>query len=289
MGNAIGSIPYFNELVEKVVIPAEKLYAESLKDNNLISLRDCMINVNKLVREGKIKEKGVNFKYVFIDEFQDTDDVQIETILGLQKIFGDDCRLFIVGDLKQSIYRFRGATLSAFDKVEKESNLWKEYSLNRNYRTDGRLLDLFDAVFAELGSQNLLPYEDSDHLISRIKKEYEQENLVRCIESHGKDQEKFFGDLFAEIKNQKEMIQKLSKEKKLSKEEMKIAILVRYNYQIANIVKASENTGITVKVSEGGDLFRLPSTMDLFKLVLAITHPYNKVYLANLIEQIMSL
>lgn len=284
LGNAIGSIPYFNELVEKVVIPAEKLYAESLKDNNLISLRDCMINVNKLVREGKIREKGVNFKYVFIDEFQDTDDVQIETILGLQKIFGDDCRLFIVGDLKQSIYRFRGATLSAFDKVEKESNLWKEYSLNRNYRTDGRLLDLFDAVFAELGSQNLLPYEDSDHLISRIKKEYEQENLVRCIESHGKDQEKFFGDLFAEIKNQKEMIQKLSKEKKLSKEEMTIAILVRYNYQIANIVKASENTGITVKVSEGGDLFRLPSTMDLFKLVLAITHPYNKVYLANFIE-----
>lgn len=284
MGNAIGSIPYFNELVEKVVIPAEILYAESLKENNLLSLRDCMININKLVREGKIRKKGVDFKYVFVDEFQDTDDVQIETILGLQKIFRDSCRLFVVGDLKQSIYRFRGATLSAFDKVEQESDLWKEYSLNRNYRTDGRLLDLFDAVFSELGAQNLLPYEESDHLSSRIKKEYDQEDLVRCVESHGKDQEKFFEDLFEEIRRQQEKIQKLSKEKKLSKEEMTIAILVRYNYQIANIVKASEKTDITVKVSEGGDLFRLPSTMDLYKLVLAITHPYNKVYLANFIE-----
>lgn len=284
LGNSIGSIPYFNELIEQVVIPAEVQYAENLKESNLISLRDCMINIHELVCEGKIREKGLNYKYVFIDEFQDTDDVQIETVLGLQKIFGNECRLFVVGDLKQSIYRFRGATLSAFDKVESGSSLWKEYSLNRNYRTDGRLLDLFDAVFSELGSQNLLPYEDKDHLSSRIRKEYEQENLVRCVESHGKDKDKFFEDLFNEIRLQKDEIEKLSKQKKLSREEMTIAILVRYNYQIANIVKASENTDITVMVSEGGDLFRLPSTMDMYKLVLAITHPHNKVYLVNLIE-----
>ena len=90
--------------------------------------------------------------------------------------------------------------------------------------------------------------------------------------------------MFNEIRFQKEEIEKLYKQKKLSKEEMTKAILVRYNYQISNLVKAAEDTELVIKVTEGGNLFRLPSTRDLYKLVLAITHPYNKVYLVNLIE-----
>ena len=100
LGNPIGSIPYFNELIERVVIPSEIQYANDLKEKNLISLRDCMINIHKFVENNSIRGTGINYKYVFIDEFQDTDDVQIETILGLQKMFGNDCRLFVVGDLK---------------------------------------------------------------------------------------------------------------------------------------------------------------------------------------------
>ena len=284
LGNSIGSMPYFNELIKEVVIPAEIQYASDIKGNNLISLRDCMISIHRLVKEEKINGKGLNFKYLFIDEFQDTDDVQIETVLGLQKIFGDDCHLFIVGDLKQSIYRFRGATLSAFTKVENDNSLWRKYSLNRNYRTDRRLLDIFDAVFFEMGNRNLLPYKEIDHLVSRVVKECEYDQLVNKIETNGKDKEKFFEDLFKAVTYQKQEIERIGKDSKLSKEEMTIAILVRYNYQIANIVKAAEKAGINIKVSEGGDLFRLTSTIDLYKLVLAITHPYNKLYLSNFLE-----
>lgn len=284
LGNPIESIPYFNELIERVIIPSEIQYANDLKEKNMISLRDCMINIHKFVENNSIRSIGINYKYLFIDEFQDTDDIQIETILGLQKVFGNNCRLFVVGDLKQSIYRFRGATLSAFEKVGVNSDLWKEYSLNRNYRTDGRLLDIFDVIFTKMGAQGLLPYENEDHLKSRVIKEYTDELLVRKVETHGKDKEKFIEDLFNEIRFQKKEIEKLSKQKKLSKEEMTIAILVRYNYQISNLVKAAENTELVIKDTEGGNLFRLPSTRDLYKLVLAITHSYNKVYLVNFIE-----
>lgn len=180
--------------------------------------------------------------------------------------------------------RARGATLSAFTKVEKENLDWVKYSLNRNYRTDGRLLDLFDSAFSDMGDQDLLPYKEIDKLTSRIQKEYPDDQLVRKIETKSKDREQFFEDLFKEIEYQKQEIEALTNTKKLSKEEKTIAILVRYNYQIANIVKASESTDLLIKVSEGGKLFRLTSTVDLYKLVLAVTHPYNKVYLANLIE-----
>lgn len=213
LGNPIESIPYFNELIERVIIPSEIQYANDLKEKNMISLRDCMINIHKFVENNSIRSIGINYKYLFIDEFQDTDDVQIETILGLQKVFGNNCRLFAVGDLKQSIYRFRGATLSAFEKVGGNSDLWKEYSLNRNYRTDRRLLDIFDVVFTKMGAQRLLPYENEDHLKSRVIKEYADELLVRKVETHGKDKEKFMEDLFNEIRFQKKEIEKLSKQK----------------------------------------------------------------------------
>ena len=284
LGDSIKVMPYFNELIEDVVVKAEKEYAKNIKESNLISLRECMIQINDLVTSGKLMKQGHRYKYVFVDEFQDTDDAQIETVLGLQKIFGEQCRLFVVGDLKQSIYRFRGATLSAFEKVEGNADRWIDYSLNRNYRTDKRLLDKFDKVFSEMGKQGVLPYEAKDYLRSRIVKEYEDDFLIRTVSTHSKNIKVFYEDLFKEIRVQIEEIEKLSKIKRLSNEEKTVAILVRYNWQTANIVKEAEKSGVVVAVVEGGDLYRLPSTMDVYKLVMALTHPYNKVYLVNLIK-----
>lgn len=286
-GDPIASMPYFNELIEHVIMKAEKDYAEQLKQNNLIGLRECMTMIRDLIASGKLMRQNYNFKYVFVDEFQDTDDVQIETITGLQKLFGEECRLFVVGDLKQSIYRFRGASLSAFDKVTgtKDIGEWVEYTLNRNYRTDRRLLDRFHYVFADMGSKNLLPYEESkDRLKSRVVKECKDDELIRKVDIHSRNKEGMFEDLFKEIVTQKEKLEQIAMERSLSREEKMIAILVRYNWQISNIVKEAEKMGLSIRVTEGGDLYRLPSTMDLYKLVLAITHPCNKVYLTNLLR-----
>ena len=285
-GEPTSILPYFNELVDEVIIKAEKDYAASLKSSNLIGLRECMIQINDLVKNQKLMKQGHEYKYVFVDEFQDTDDVQIETITGLQHLFGQQCNLFIVGDLKQSIYRFRGATLSAFEKaVDVDGReTWEFYSLNRNYRTDRRVLDQFHCVFTQMGLQNLLPYdEENDRLASQITKEHSEDQLVRKIETHFKDKEVFYQDFFEEISNQVSELNELSQHEKLSKEEKTIAILVRYNWQTRDIVKEAEKKGISIKVTEGGALYRLPSTRDLYKLVMAITHPRNELYLTNLI------
>ena len=286
-GTPPASMPYFNELIERVSMRAEKQYALQLKENNLIGLKECMIQTHNLVDSGKLMRQGNKFKYVFVDEFQDTDDVQIETITGLQKILGSECRLFVVGDLKQSIYRFRGATLSAFEKVTGTSGMgrWKGYTLNRNYRTDSRLLDRFHIIFSKMGAHQILPYEElRDRLKSRERKEYDKEQLLCKIDVHGKIKESMYDNLFKEIKIQTEKLELISKVHMLSPEEKKIAILVRYNWQIRNLLKEAEKAEVMINVTVGGDLYRLPSTMDLYKLVMAITHPRNKVYLVNLIR-----
>lgn len=78
-------------------------------------------------------------------------------------------KFFIVGDLKQSIYRFRGATMDAFNKMGCDRNEWKEYTLNINYRTDMRLLERFSKLFIYMGERELIPYNgEKDQLVGVV-------------------------------------------------------------------------------------------------------------------------
>ena len=177
--------------------------------------------------------------------------------------------------------------MSAFEKVTGTDGIgeWQDYTLNRNYRTDSRLLDRFHYVFSDMGTKQILPYEElRDRLKSRVKKEYDEDQLICKIDVHSKNKESMYDDLFKEINNQISKLEIISKLYELKPEEKKIAILVRYNWQISNILREAEKVGVTVKVTEGGDLYRLPSTIDLYKLVMALTHPRNKVFLSNLVR-----
>lgn len=289
-GGTVDSILYFNELISKVVIKAETDYASTLKENNLIGLRECMVQIHDLAKSHQLMKQGYEFKFVFVDEFQDTDDMQIETIVELQKLFGSDCRLFLVGDLKQSIYRFRGASLSAFDNIIRLTgeNHWQFFALNRNYRTDRLLLEKFHSVFGKMGRSDNLPYNpEQDRLKSRVSKGIQDDELFKMVETHANNQDLFYEQLFEEINHQISLIEEEETIHKLSPEEKTIAILVRYNFQINNILQMAAkdpNSNFEIKVAQIGDLYRLPSTLDLYKLVLAVTHPRNSLYLMNLIE-----
>lgn len=290
IGDSPDAFPYFNEMLFEVAKKAEIDYSEYLTENNLLGLKQCMIQLHELVTSGMLQKHSHKYKYVFVDEFQDTDDIQIETITDLQKFFGNQCHLFIVGDLKQSIYRFRGASLSAFDKISNTSGIgnWRYYSLNRNYRSDSELLDSFHEVFQGVGEKGLLPYDEiKDRLNSHLTKRIGDGDKLLKVETHSRDSEAFYEDLFSNIRTQAVSIRKEMESTTLSKEERTIAILVRYNYQISNIIKkaeASPNIGFSIRTTDGGDLYRLDSTHDLYKLVMAVVNPYNKVYLANLIK-----
>ncbi len=280
------NLPYFNDLLIEVMFPAERIYSEMMRNSNDIDLKDCLIELDKILTSGCEKLEELRIRYLFIDEFQDTDDVQIEIFQKLQKSINAVCRLFVVGDLKQSIYRFRGAKLNAFQKLQNGKEFdWCHYRLNRNYRTDGRLLGLFDTVFCDMGANGILPYKkEEDQLISDVRTDREERELLTKLSCHGKDNEILLDLLNDTILAEKTKIEELCKEKNLSKEERTIAILVRSNWQVDNIVKSAAKKDINIEISTGGDLFQLVSTLDLYKLVLALSHNTNPVYLVNLIE-----
>lgn len=285
------TLPYFNELIQKVILPAEIEYLEAGNARNTMDLRECIILLNKVLNFGAGNINNLKLRYLFVDEFQDTDDVQIEVLQKLQNAIVSGCRLFVVGDLKQSIYRFRGARLSAFDQLKTYQKYeWEIYHLNINYRTDSRLLDIYDGIFQKMGSNGYLPYTAvNDRLTSEKIFEVDNTELMQCISCYGKDEETFYNTLFDSLEAQTFNIEKIIKEKqrqgkKLSKEERTIAILVRSNWQVENIVKEAQKREKNIEIKSGGDLFQLESTQDLYKLILAIENATNPVYLVNFIE-----
>lgn len=285
------NIPYFNQLIEKVIIPAEKEYFAQIHSINDLDLKECIILLAHVLSSMNGKMTALKTRFLFIDEFQDTDDIQIQVFQMLQKVIDAECRFFIVGDLKQSIYRFRGAKLSAFQQMKNGSQYdWDTYHLTINYRTDHRLLDEFDSVFVRMGAQNYLPYSSAtDQLTSNVETGAENHHLFEMIPCHAKDENVFletFTDTLIRRKKgiEAQIDEKALRGKKLSAKERTIAILVRSNWQVDKLVEAALKKGLKIATQTGGDLFQLPSTIDLYKLVLALCNSANPLYLSNLIE-----
>jgi len=285
-GSPVSEIPYMKEIIRDVIIATEKEYSEYLYENNSVSLVEYMLYLNKCVNDDSFNKNLYQYKFVFIDEFQDVDDSQIVAFLEMQKKL--EFKFFIVGDLKQSIYRFRGATMDAFKKMGCDSDEWKDYTLNINYRTDRRLLDKFAVLFNSLGDKELIPYvEPGDRLVGVN----ENTSMGNCdlieVYQYTKDDEKedvVYKKLFEIIKERKSVIESSESFDKLSNAEKTIAVLVRTNYQIASILRKVRNQeDIVIESDSNGDLYKLQSSIDLCKLTSALSNPRNPVYLFDLL------
>lgn len=286
LGQPPYSMPFFNEVIRDVIITSEIEYAKKVQESNKIDLRETMILLNDVVNLRDRRKTHLDYKYIFIDEFQDTDDAQIDSFLKIQNLIGTGCHLFVVGDLKQSIYRFRGATISAFERLSATPDRWEEHTINTNYRTDLRLLEIMDKIFQSMGNGGWLPYSyDSDCLVSNLECGAEDNNLFRCVLYRGKNDEQI-EILLKLMKQERERIIGLCQSRKLSKEEKTIAILVRENWQIDAIIKGCKELDekIEIETKVGGDLYQLDSTVDFCKLLLALSNPDDPVCIVNLIE-----
>lgn len=286
IGTPSESFP-FNEVIEKVIKPAEKDYHDLLNSYDEITIDDCLVLLHDMVKKSN-KLSFINYKYIFIDEFQDTDNIQIEIFQELVKNMQNDCKLFVVGDLKQSIYRFRGATISAFDKlIGNRVDLWQKYTLNTNYRTDKRLLEAYDDRFQKWGESGYLIYSwDKDQLIGNVVFPDIKGELLKNVEYDSSIDNDFDNALLNLIEEKKEELEdKIANEDiKRGSKEATIAILTRSNWQIEHIIDVAQQRDIEIKTQAGGNLYKLPSTIDFYKLVNAISNPENIAYLVSLIS-----
>ena len=126
------------------------LYHEHLLRENLLDFDDLIFLTVQILEEYlPIREKYANlFSYIMIDEFQDTNKLQYKLINLLSEV---NKNIFIVGDINQSIYSFRGA------RVENINNFKKLYSpkiikLEKNYRSTSMILDIANDIISKNNS-----------------------------------------------------------------------------------------------------------------------------------------
>jgi len=120
-------------------------YQEQLKKNNAVGFDDIIGLTVKLFNEDKevLRYYQERFRYIMVDEYQDTNRAQFNLIRLLAGGYGNLC---VVGDDDQSIYKFRGADINNILDFEKYFNDAKIIKLEQNYRSTQKILDVANEV-----------------------------------------------------------------------------------------------------------------------------------------------
>ena len=140
-------------------------YQDKLKFYNAIDFDDILFLTHKLLRENQeLREKySQRFKYIMIDEYQDTNRLQFDLILHLTCTHQNLC---VVGDDDQAIYAFRGADISNILNFEKQFKNATVIKLEENYRSTRPILALANSIIAQNKNRKnkmLRAQIDSDH------------------------------------------------------------------------------------------------------------------------------
>ena len=125
-------------------------YQEHLKAYNALDFDDLLTETLRLLERDKdaLEYLSGRFRYIHVDEFQDTNRVQYEIVRLLSTVHGN---LFCVGDDDQSIYGWRGAKIENILEFEKDFKGAKVYKLEQNYRSTKNILKLANTVIKNNG------------------------------------------------------------------------------------------------------------------------------------------
>ena len=127
-------------------IPANRIfrdiyqkYDETLKANNAMDFSDLLLNAKKLLEDPYVLERVQDrYRYIVVDEYQDTNDIQYEIISKIAEKYKNIC---VVGDEDQSIYAFRGANINNILNFERDYKNAFVAKLEQNYRSTKTILD----------------------------------------------------------------------------------------------------------------------------------------------------
>lgn len=152
-----------------------KEYTKLLKDNNSVDFDDLLLKPVELLKKNKIilEKYQERFKYILVDEYQDTNSIQYELCKLLASKYKN---IFVVGDANQSIYSFRNADYRNILNFEKDYKNTKVILLEENYRSTNNILKAANSVIknnSEGKKLNLWSSKRDGELIDYIRCEDE--------------------------------------------------------------------------------------------------------------------
>ncbi|WP_423410444.1 UvrD-helicase domain-containing protein [Heyndrickxia sp. MSNUG] len=289
-----GSAPLGNErmnnLIQTVIRNVEERFFQEKETLNAVMMNDLTRQID-LIRKNHgpkaFRTLSTKISYLFVDEFQDSDDVQIRLIATIQEAFSS--KLLVVGDTKQSIYRFRGANHTAFDILKKTLNEREisindqDYFLNKNYRTTKELLYEMDHYFTWWGEQEFLQYDgEQDRLLGMKHGRVERPLVILNKREDTKDNMQT--NIMPFIRERFKQIQMINSSLQQGEEPEKLAVLTRTIEEARMINTWCSEGALPTKLKVGGAFFLSNAVRNFHSLVLALLFPENSKYIANLLD-----
>lgn len=245
--------------VENQAIPTSKLVTTALA--SITAQRDPPVHVPR---------------YVFVDEFQDTDTEQMELMVQIRKRLG--ANLFVVGDVKQGIYRFRGAEGSAFAELRRRLAAQElppalAFPLTRNFRSGEALLEALHPMFSLWGEAGLLDYGPADKLEADLAKSAGASSFATEETSRWNYHEKAV-----------QQVRRWLDKAKGTANPVQIAVLCRNNWTAIELQRRLVSEDIPCELVVGGDFYRCPAVRELRVLLEALMNPSDNAALLELCE-----
>ena len=239
---------------------AYKTYFQLKAKEGLMDFADLITNTLQLFRKrpNVLKQYQDQFKFILVDEFQDTNIAQNELAILLAS---KGKNITVTGDDDQSIYRFRGSSVSNIIQFRKRFPKTKVVVLTKNYRSTQEILDR---------AYLLIKHNNPDRL--EVKEKISKE-LIGMEKIPGEKTKFLYAD---RVENEAELVAKEIENCKLKIVNLQykdIAILVRANSHADAFIRALTRAGIPYQFLGPGQLFRQPKVKDLIAY-LKILHNF---------------
>jgi DNA helicase-2/ATP-dependent DNA helicase PcrA len=239
-----------NDIFEKTVLPLYKIYQQKLLDLNACDFGDLILHVVKILeRNLDIREiYSNNFKYLLVDEYQDTNYIQSRWLYLLSEKHKNIC---CVGDDDQSIYSWRGAEIKNFLEFDQVYENSKVIRLEENYRSSQNILSVASNLIAN----------NQNRVGKTLKTTMEEGDLVKlnCFKN-GKDEAIGIAD---------EIEKKLKNKYSFNN----IAILVRAIFQTREFEERFLKIGMPYRILGGTKFYERAEIKDCVAYLRLIHQP----------------
>ena len=250
-----------NHIFENEILKVYKIYQKKIKDLNSCDFGDLILYCVKLFEKNPDIRKiySDNFKYILVDEYQDTNFIQNK---WLNLIVNKDQNICCVGDDDQSIYSWRGAEIKNFLSFDKVYPKCKIFRLEQNYRSTKNILD----------AASFLISHNKDRLGKKIWTAGDKGDLVKlnCYKN-GKEEASEIGNIIEE---------RIKKKISLNN----IAILVRAIYQTREFEERFLKIGINYRIIGGIKFYERAEVKDTICYLRIVNQKYDDLAFERIIN-----
>ncbi len=256
---------HYTDYIKRNVGEVYELYEKKLKTYNALDFDDLLIKTLKLLEmEEDIRiSYQERFKYILVDEYQDTNLIQYNLVKILGKKTDGENNVFVVGDDDQSIYGWRGADIRNILNFEQDFEGAKIIKLEKNYRSTNIILNAANSVINN----------NCQRKGKELYTDIDCGNLIRIIETDNEKDEAFTAAA---------LIRKERRENNL--EYSNLAILYRTNAQSRALEEGLIREGIPYKIVGGLKFYERKEIKDLLAYLMLIYNQKDNISFERIIN-----